>query len=232
DKAACVGGAVPGADRGLWGGGGGVAGCKRPLLNLTDPIPLTPLPSSPRPQVIKLHAWEGRFMEQIEDYLAEEAAWLNVEVIKLHAWEGRFLEQIEDYRAEEAAWLARYNYLMAANIVFLWMSPLLVASATFAACVAFEEPLSAASIFTAIATFRILQPGMVSASNNYLMGANIVFLWMSPLLVASATFAACVAFEEPLSAASIFTAIATFRILQVGGNLMLSHVILPSLSMP
>ncbi|CAI5518441.1 unnamed protein product [Closterium sp. Naga37s-1] len=81
----------------------------------------------------------------------------NMKVIKLHAWEGRFLEQIEDYRAEEAAWLARYNYLMAANIVFLWMSPLLVASATFAACVAFEEPLSAASIFTAIATFRILQ---------------------------------------------------------------------------
>ncbi|GJP59749.1 hypothetical protein CLOP_g15118 [Closterium sp. NIES-67] len=81
----------------------------------------------------------------------------NMKVIKLHAWEGRFLEQIEDYRAEEAAWLARYNYLMAANIVLLWMSPLLVASATFAACVAFQEPLSAASIFTAIATFRILQ---------------------------------------------------------------------------
>ncbi|CAI5992242.1 unnamed protein product, partial [Closterium sp. NIES-64] len=169
-------------------------------------------------ELINLHAWEGWFLEQIEDYRAEEAAWLNVEVIKLHAWEGRFLEQIEDYRAEEAAWLARYNYLMAANIVFLWMSPLLVASATFAACVAFEEPLSAASIFTAIATFRILQVGVRSlawlARYNYLMAANIVFLWMSPLLVASATFAACVAFEEPLSAASIFTAIATFRILQ------------------
>ncbi|CAI5960829.1 unnamed protein product, partial [Closterium sp. NIES-65] len=132
-----------------------------PLSNLTPHTPfpplLSPFPPCHPPQLINLHAWEGWFLEQIEDYRAEEAAWLNVEVIKLHAWEGRFLEQIEDYRAEEAAWLARYNYLMAANIVFLWMSPLLVASATFAACVAFEEPLSAASIFTAIATFRILQ---------------------------------------------------------------------------
>jgi hypothetical protein len=48
-------------------------------------------------------------------------------------------------------------YLSAFNIFLLWLSPLAVSVLTFTACVFVGTPLTVARVFTAIATFRILQ---------------------------------------------------------------------------
>lgn len=66
-------------------------------------------------------------------------------------------ENIEDLRGQEFLYLTRYMYLSAFNIFLLWLSPLAVSVLTFTACVFVGTPLTVARVFTAIATFRILQ---------------------------------------------------------------------------
>ncbi|GAQ81666.1 ABC transporter C family [Klebsormidium nitens] len=81
----------------------------------------------------------------------------NMKIIKLHAWEGKYREKIEELRGQEFAQLSLYMYLSAGNIFLLWLSPLAVSVLTFTACVFAGTPLTVARVFTAIATFRILQ---------------------------------------------------------------------------
>lgn len=53
--------------------------------------------------------------------------------------------------------MTKFMYVLAMNIFFLWLSPLAVSTATFGLCVLIGEPLTPGKVFTAIATFRIMQ---------------------------------------------------------------------------
>ncbi|XP_002991601.2 ABC transporter C family member 14 [Selaginella moellendorffii] len=80
-----------------------------------------------------------------------------MKIIKFQAWEDHFLGRVEGYRMREYTSLRKFLIVLAQNIAALWMCSSLVATVTFAACVVFNVELTAAKVFTATATFRILQ---------------------------------------------------------------------------
>ena len=81
-----------------------------------------------------------------------------MKVIKLQAWETHFRSYIEKLRDQEFHWIMQFMYQVAYSTVFTWSSPSVVSVATFACCVLLEgKELTPGQIFTAVATFRILQ---------------------------------------------------------------------------
>ncbi|CAM6096367.1 unnamed protein product [Calypogeia fissa] len=80
-----------------------------------------------------------------------------MKIIKLCAWQEEFLARVEAARGVEREWIGKIMYLAAMNIFFLWLSPLAVSVITFGTCVLLGVPLTAGKVFTAIATFRIVQ---------------------------------------------------------------------------
>ncbi|KAI3929869.1 hypothetical protein MKW98_004023 [Papaver atlanticum] len=82
---------------------------------------------------------------------------LNMKVLKLYAWETHFKTVIERLRRVEYKWLSAVQLRKAYNGFFFWSAPVLVSSATFGACYILQVPLSAVTVFTFIATLRIIQ---------------------------------------------------------------------------
>ncbi|XP_056168421.1 putative ABC transporter C family member 15 [Syzygium oleosum] len=81
----------------------------------------------------------------------------SMRVLKLHSWEPTFLKKILRLREMEQSLLKRYLYTCSAVAFLFWASPTLVSVATFGACVVLKIPLSAGTVFSALATIRILQ---------------------------------------------------------------------------
>ncbi|XP_051125418.1 LOW QUALITY PROTEIN: ABC transporter C family member 3-like [Andrographis paniculata] len=81
----------------------------------------------------------------------------NMRILKLQAWEMKFLSKILELRNVEAKWLGRYLYMTAASTVVFWGAPALLSVATFGSCVLMGIPLESGKILSAIATIRILQ---------------------------------------------------------------------------
>ncbi|EFJ20476.1 hypothetical protein SELMODRAFT_108621 [Selaginella moellendorffii] len=81
----------------------------------------------------------------------------NMKIIKMQAWQDWFLQLVEKARDKEQVWASKIMYIGATSIFFLWLSPLAVSVATFGMCVIVGKELTAGRVFTAIATFRILQ---------------------------------------------------------------------------
>ncbi|XP_047982065.1 ABC transporter C family member 3-like [Salvia hispanica] len=81
----------------------------------------------------------------------------NMRILKLQAWELRFLSRIQEFRSVEARWLARYLYTTAITTFLFWGAPTFVSVVTFGACMLMGIPLESGKILSALATFRILQ---------------------------------------------------------------------------
>lgn len=81
----------------------------------------------------------------------------SMKVIKLQAWEEHFLKRVESFRATEYFWIVKFMYQMARTAMVLWCTPSVVSVATFACCLLLHTELSPGKVFTAIATFRMLQ---------------------------------------------------------------------------
>ncbi|KAF8018550.1 hypothetical protein BT93_H3434 [Corymbia citriodora subsp. variegata] len=81
----------------------------------------------------------------------------SMRVLKLHSWELTFLKKILQLREEELSLLKRYLYTCSAVAFLFWASPTLVSVATFGTCILLKVPLSAGTVLSALATFRILQ---------------------------------------------------------------------------
>ncbi|VFR02406.1 unnamed protein product [Cuscuta campestris] len=92
----------------------------------------------------------------------------NMRVLKLQAWEMKFLSKIVELRENENGWLKRSLYAFAMTTSVFWIAPIFVSAITFGACMIIRVPLAPGKILSAIATFRILQdaisnlPGTVS----------------------------------------------------------------------
>lgn len=80
-----------------------------------------------------------------------------MKIIKLQAWEEHFRKRVEACRSNEYEWLINLMYAMGKNILVLWNSASIVSVVTFtcAALTGFE--LTPGRVFTATATFKILQ---------------------------------------------------------------------------
>ena len=81
----------------------------------------------------------------------------NIRILKLHSWESTFLQKLLQLRDTEKSWLQKYLYICSAVATLFWTSPTLVSVVTFGVCILVNTELTAATVLSALATFRILQ---------------------------------------------------------------------------
>ncbi|CAL9178065.1 unnamed protein product [Musa hybrid cultivar] len=81
----------------------------------------------------------------------------NMRILKLQAWEMKFLSKIMELRKNEIGWLWKIAYVLAAAIFLVSCSSIFVAVVAFGACMLMRIPLGTGKVLTALATFRTLQ---------------------------------------------------------------------------
>ncbi|XAR55403.1 Xenobiotic-transporting ATPase [Bertholletia excelsa] len=81
----------------------------------------------------------------------------NMKILKLQAWEMKFLSKIFDLRSVEAGWLKKFLYNLAVITFIFWIAPTVISAITFGTCLLVGIPLESGKILSAIATLRILQ---------------------------------------------------------------------------
>ncbi|GLT57466.1 hypothetical protein SLA2020_304340 [Shorea laevis] len=81
----------------------------------------------------------------------------NMRILKLQAWEMKFLSRIIELRSFETGWLKKFVYTSAMTSFVFWVAPTFVSVATFGSCMLLGIPLESGKILSALATFRILQ---------------------------------------------------------------------------
>ncbi|KAI5409094.1 ABC transporter C family member 3 isoform X3 [Lathyrus oleraceus] len=82
---------------------------------------------------------------------------MNMRILKLQAWEMKFLAKIIQLRKLEEMWLKKFLVVTAIVRFLFFSAPTFVAVVTFGACVLLGIPLETGKILSALATFRILQ---------------------------------------------------------------------------
>ncbi|CAA3013139.1 ABC transporter C family member 3-like isoform X3 [Olea europaea subsp. europaea] len=93
----------------------------------------------------------------------------SMRILKLQAWEMKFLSKILELRNCEAGWLKKYVYTSALTSFLFWVAPTLVSAVTFGACMVMGIPLESGKILSALATFRILQEPIYSLPDTISM---------------------------------------------------------------
>ncbi|KMS99857.1 hypothetical protein BVRB_1g017090 [Beta vulgaris subsp. vulgaris] len=86
----------------------------------------------------------------------------NMKTIKLQAWDNRFLHNLESLRNTESSWIWKSLRLGAIGAFIFWGSPTFISIVTFGSCVLMGIPLTAGSVLSALATFRMLQDPIFS----------------------------------------------------------------------
>ncbi|GMI66409.1 Arabidopsis thaliana ATP-binding cassette C5, multidrug resistance-associated protein 5 [Hibiscus trionum] len=81
----------------------------------------------------------------------------NMRILKLQAWEDKYRIRLEEMRGVEFTWLRKALYSQAFVTFIFWSSPIFVAAVTFATSILLGGQLTAGSVLSALATFRILQ---------------------------------------------------------------------------
>ncbi|GFZ21430.1 multidrug resistance-associated protein 3 [Actinidia rufa] len=81
----------------------------------------------------------------------------NMRILKLQAWEMKFLSKIIELRNAESRWLRKFMYTNAVTAFVFRGAPTFVSVVTFGACILLGIPLESGKILSALATFRILQ---------------------------------------------------------------------------
>ncbi|KAJ6702923.1 ATP-BINDING CASSETTE SUB-FAMILY C [Salix viminalis] len=116
--------------------------------------------------VMSLNYPFGRLEERFQDKLMESKdkrmkttteILRNMRILKLQGWEMKFLSKILDLREIETRWLKKYLYTSVVITVVAWVTPTIVAVATFGTCMLIGVPLDSGKVLSALATFEILQ---------------------------------------------------------------------------
>ncbi|KAI4364931.1 hypothetical protein MLD38_020962 [Melastoma candidum] len=81
----------------------------------------------------------------------------NMRVLKLYAWETHFKKVVECLRDEEFTWISSVLAQKGYYLILFWSSPVLVPAITFWTCYLVGIPLTASSVFTFLASLRIVQ---------------------------------------------------------------------------
>lgn len=97
---------------------------------------------------------------------------MNMRILKLQAWEMKFLSKIIHIRKLEETWLKKFLGGTAIIRFLFFNAPTFVAVVTFGACVLIGIPLESGKILSALATFRILQIPIYSLPDTISMIAQ------------------------------------------------------------
>ena len=81
----------------------------------------------------------------------------SMKILKLQAWDMKYLQKLETLRGEEYNWLWRSVRLSALTTFIFWGSPAFISSITFGECILMGIPLTAGTVLSAVATFCTLQ---------------------------------------------------------------------------
>ncbi|KAK9090191.1 hypothetical protein Sjap_023368 [Stephania japonica] len=81
----------------------------------------------------------------------------SMRILKLHSWETIYKENIINLREVESNSLKRYLYICSVIAFLFWTSPTVVSVVTFGICILVKIPLTAGTVLSALATFRVLQ---------------------------------------------------------------------------
>lgn len=100
---------------------------------------------------------------------------MNMRILKLQAWEMKFLSKIIQLRKSEETWLKKFLVGTAIVRFLFFNAPTFVAVATFGTCVLIGIPLESGKILSALATFRILQMPIYSLPDTISMIAQTRF---------------------------------------------------------
>ncbi|WOL16866.1 ABC transporter C family member 3-like [Canna indica] len=109
----------------------------------------------------------------------------NMKILKLQAWEMKFLSKIMELRKNETNWLWKSEYVYAALQFFFSCSSIFVSVAAFSACMLMGIPLETGKVLTALAAFGMLQgpifslPDMISAFIQTKVSLNRISSFLS-----------------------------------------------------
>ncbi|KAL6563797.1 Multidrug resistance-associated protein 5 [Orobanche gracilis] len=102
--------------------------------------------------------YQDRLMAAKDDRMRKTSECLrNMRILKLQAWEDRYRLILEDMRSLEFKYLKKALYSQAFITFIFWSSPIFVSAVTFGTCIFLGGQLTAGSVLSALATFRILQ---------------------------------------------------------------------------
>lgn len=108
-------------------------------------------------------AYQSKIMQAKDDRMRSTSEVLrNMKILKLQAWDCQFLNKLEGLRKIEYDWLWKSQRLGATSTFIFWGAPTFISVVTFGACVLMEIPLTAGSVLSALATFRMLQDPIFS----------------------------------------------------------------------
>ncbi|KAL2236392.1 ABC transporter C family member 5-like [Sesamum indicum] len=102
--------------------------------------------------------YQDKLMTAKDDRMRKTSECLrNMRILKLQAWEDRYRLKLEEMRGVEFKYLRKALYSQAFITFIFWSSPIFVSAVTFGTCIMLGGHLTAGSVLSALATFRILQ---------------------------------------------------------------------------
>lgn len=102
--------------------------------------------------------YQDRLMAAKDERMRKTSECLrNMRILKLQAWEDRYRLKLEEMRGVEFKYLRKALYSQAFITFIFWSSPIFVAAVTFGTAILLGNQLTAGSVLSALATFRILQ---------------------------------------------------------------------------
>ncbi|KAF3641285.1 ABC transporter C family member 13 [Capsicum annuum] len=102
--------------------------------------------------------YQDKLMGAKDDRMRKTSECLrNMRILKLQAWEDRYRTMLEEMRNVEFKYLRKALYSQAFITFIFWSSPIFVSAVTFGTCILLGGKLTAGSVLSALATFRILQ---------------------------------------------------------------------------
>ncbi|VAH36427.1 unnamed protein product [Triticum turgidum subsp. durum] len=174
-------------------GAGAWAGLAATLAIMTCNIPLTRLQKRLQSEIM---AAKDNRMKATTEVLR------SMKILKLQAWDTEYLQKLEALRREEHNWLWKSVRLSAVTTFIFWGSPAFISSITFGTCILMGIPLTAGTVLSALATFRMLQdpiftlPDLLSVFAQGKVSADRVAQYLTavhggalaPIIVAAQSF--------------------------------------------
>ncbi|KAI8006859.1 ABC transporter C family member 7 [Camellia lanceoleosa] len=109
----------------------------------------------------KLMEWKDKRMKAASEVLR------NMRILKLQAWEMKFLSKIIELRNVEAGWLRKSLYTIAITTFVFWVAPTFVSMVTFGACMLLGIALESGKVLSSLVTFRILRGPIYSLPDTF-----------------------------------------------------------------